>query len=323
MHTQRRTLLRALALLPVAHAARAAGFPTGPVKIIVPGGAGSNPDIQARMIGVELAKGLGQSIVVENVPGAAGILAVQRVTRSAADGHTLLWGFNQLVTMNPNMYTRLPYAADDLLPLGQLGRGGYVLLANKELPVDDVKSLIAYSKANPGKLSYASTGAGSAAHLGIELLRQRFGLDAVHVPYAVGTASTVDLIDGRIHFKLEPPSSGIALLQQGRVKALGVTTPKRFAALPQVPALEESLPGFSITAWVGLFAPKGTPAEVVQKVAAQLSGIVDRPDIRQRFLDMGMVPEWATPEAVTQAIPRETAEWGDVIRKANIKIESK
>lgn len=323
MQTPRRLMLRALALLPMAATVRAAGYPSGPVKIIVPGGAGSNPDIQARMIGLELTKGLGQTIVVENVPGAAGILAVQRLTRSPADGHTLLWGFNQLVTMNPNMYAHLPYSADDLVPLGQLGRGGYVLLANKALPVDDVKGLIAWSKANPGKLSYASTGAGSAAHLGIELLHQRYGLDAVHVPYAVGTASNVDLIDGRIDFKLEPPAPAIALLQQGRVKALGVTTPKRFAALPQVPTLDESLPGFSITGWVALFAPKGTPADVVQKVSTQLASIVERPDIRQRFVDMGMVPDWSPPEAVAQAIPREAAEWGDVIRKANIKIESK
>lgn len=324
MTLTRRSFTAALAAPAAAYApfAGASGFPSEPLKLVVPGAAGSSPDIQARIVAPELSKALGQPVVVEDVPGAAGILAVQRVLRAPADGHTVLWGFNQLVTMNPNMYPKLPYKAADLVPIGLVGRGGYVMLANKALPASDVGELIRWSRQNPGKLSYASTGAGSAAHLGVELLRQRHGLDALHVPYAVGTASTVDLIDGRIDFKLEPPASAVTLLSQGRLKALGVTTPRRFDALPNVPAIAESVPGYAITAWVALFAPRGTPEAAVARLGAELTRIVERPEVNKRFTELGMASSSGSSDSIAQAVRTESAMWADIIQKANIRLEN-
>lgn len=312
----------ATSLAAPAAAQAPADYPSKPVRIIVPAAPGSASESIGRTLGEFFSRKLGQPFVVEPVPGAAGIIGTVRVTRAPADGYTLLMGFNQLVTMNPHLYDKLPYEPQrDLVPVGLIQRGGFLLLVNKDLPVDDVPGLIAMATRSPGKLTYASTGNGSAPHLGMELFKKLTGTDLLHVPYKGGSTALTDLIAGQVQVKIEPKISGLAALKSGKVKIIGVTSRGRFPSLPEVPAVAETVPGFEVAGWNAIWAPAGTPPAVMGRLQQTLAEALTTPQIRDKLVAMGIDPEPAPSDAVIELTRRESAQWASLIRQAGIRAD--
>ena len=302
--------------------AQSSTYPVKPVRIIVPAGPGTAPDTLARIIAEHLARRMQQPFVVDPIAGAAGIIGTAAVARAEPDGYTLMYGYNQLLTINPHLYEKLPYdAAAGFAPVGLVACGGYLLIASPTLDAKDLPGLIALAKRQPGQLVYASTGSGSVANVGMELLKQTTGTDLLHVPYKTGSASTTDLIAGRVHVKLEPVASALPLVRAGKVKALAVTTPKRLAQLPEVATVGETLPGYEISGWHGILVPLRTPAEIVQRLSQELRAVLELAEVRQRLVDMGVEAAVASPSEMAEIIRRESAQWARVIRQAGIKPE--
>lgn len=297
-------------------------WPSKPIRLIVPGGPGSGPDVFARLIGDRLGRRLGQSIVVEPIPGAAGILGTEKALNAAPDGYTFLFGFNQLLTMNPHIYAKLPYdPVGGVAPVSLIGIGGYVLIASPRAPFDDVAGMIKYARAHPGELTYASLGNGSAPHLGMELLKQRAAIDLLHVPYRTGGTANTELMANQIHVKIEPQISAISLVRGGKVKALAVTTGNRMSALPEVPTLKETLPNFELTGWNAVWAPAGTPASIVDQMSRAIQATLQEPELRKRLGDMGVNAQGSMPEELNQLTIQESAQWAKLIREKGIKAD--
>jgi len=326
MYSRRSLIGRSLALglcgLAGGTPRAAAAWPSKPIQIIVPGTSGSAPEIVARLLAEALSTRLSNPVYVEGMPGAAGIIGTDKALKAPADGHTLLYAMNQVATMNPHLYPRLPYdPAKDMAPISLVARGGYVLLAHSGLPASDLPSLIALAKREPGKLAYASTGNGSAFHLGMELLKARCGIDLLHVPFRSGASANTELMAGRVQVRLEPQSSALALIRGGRVKALAVTTPQRLSVLTQVPTVQETLPGFELSGWNALWAPAGTPTPVVERLHAEVQAVLKSDAFRRQLLDLGLTPEGSTPGELAALTARETAQWRALIEKAGIKAD--
>ncbi|HEY4066372.1 MAG TPA: tripartite tricarboxylate transporter substrate-binding protein, partial [Burkholderiaceae bacterium] len=256
-----------------AGAAGAQGYPAKPIRVIVPSSPGGSPDILARMIAAPLGDELGQPLVVETMSGAGGIIGTEKVAKSAPDGYTLLYGFNQVATMNPPLYKKLPYQPErDLAPIGLTLNLSYMWIANNDFAPKTIAELVALNRSKPGSVNYASTGPGSAAHLGGVLLERMSGTQMSHVPYRGNTNS--DLLGGVVQLKLDPVAASIGLVKSGSVKVLAVSSPKRLAILPDVPTVAETLPGYEMTGWQGLWAPVGTPAAIIQRVNAAMVKVV-------------------------------------------------
>lgn len=321
--THRRHLIALLAGMAMAPALFAqTAWPGKPIRLVVPAGAGSGPDIMARLIGDRLGQRLGQPIVVEPTPGASGILGADKALNAAPDGYTFLFGFNQLMTMNPHIYAKLPYdPVKGVAPVSLISKGGYVLIAGPTVPFDDVAGMIQHARAHPGALTYASFGNGSAPHLGMELLKQRAGIDLLHVPYRTSAAANTDLMANQIQVKIETQTSAVALVRSGKVKALAVTTAERLAALPSVPALRESVPGFELTGWNAVWAPAGIPPAVVDQMSRAIRATLQEPELRTRLAEMGLDPQGSTPGELDQLTRQESAQWGKLIREKGIKAD--
>lgn len=327
MYSRRTLLGQSIALglsSLVGNAARAAtaAWPSKPIQVIVPATTGSAPEIVARLIADALSARLSNPVYVEGMPGASGIIGTDKALKAPADGHTLLYAMNQVATMNPHLYPRLPYnPARDMAPISLVARGGYVLLAHSGLPASDLPSLIALAKREPGKLAYASTGNGSAFHLGMELIKAQCGIDLLHVPYRSGANANTELMAGRVQVRLEPQASALALVRGGRVKALAVTTPTRLSVLPQVPTVRETLPGFELSGWNALWAPAGTPAPVIVRLNAEVQQILKSDAFRSHLLQLGLTPEGSTPAELAALTAQETAQWKALIDKTGIKAD--
>lgn len=297
-------------------------WPSKPIRLVVPAGPGSGPDVMARLIGDRLGQRLGQPIVVEPVPGASGILGADKALNAPPDGYTFLFGFNQLMTMNPHIYAKLPYdPVRGIAPVSLISKGGYVLLASTTVPFDDVAGMIKHARAHPGALVYASFGNGSAPHLGMELLKQRANIDLLHVPYRTSAAANTDLMANQIHVKIDTQSSAVPLVRSGKVKALAVTTGTRMSALPEVPTLKETLPGFELTGWNAVWAPAGTPANAVDQMSRAIQATLQEPELRKRLGDMGIDPQGSMPGELEQLTQQESAQWGKLIREKGIKAD--
>ncbi|MCT8179240.1 Bug family tripartite tricarboxylate transporter substrate binding protein [Variovorax sp. CY25R-8] len=326
MYSRRSLIERSLALglsgLAGGAARAASAWPSKPIQVIVPATTASAPEIVARMLAEALSARLSSPVYVEGMPGASGIIGTDKALKAPADGHTLLYAMNQVATMNPHLYPRLPYnPARDMAPISLVARGGYVLLAYSGLPAPDLPSLIALAKREPGKLAYASTGNGSAFHLGMELIKLRCGIDLLHVPYRSGANANTELMAGRVQVRLEPQASALALIRGGRVKALAVTTRQRLPALPQVPTVQDTLPGFELSGWNALWAPAGTPAPVIERLHAEVQAVLGSDAFRRHLLDLGLAPEGSTPGELAALTARETAQWKALIEKTGIKAD--
>lgn len=313
-------LLAGAAMLGGLGLAHAQGYPSKPIRIIVPSSPGGSPDILARLISGPLAEELGQALIVEAIPGAAGIIGTDKVAKASADGYTLLYGFNQVATMNPPLYKKLPYQPErDLLPLGLTLNLAYMWIANSDFEPNTIAELTRLNRAKPGSVNYASTGPGSAAHLGGVLLEKMTGTQMNHIPYRSNT--NPDLLAGVVQLKLDPVAASIGLAKAGKVKVLAVSSPKRLAVLPDVPTVAETVPGYEMTGWQGFWAPAGTPPAIVQRLNAAIVKVIHTPDMQKRIQELGYEPLGSSPKEMADRIRSELASWSAIIKQANIAID--
>ncbi|MEO8486061.1 MAG: tripartite tricarboxylate transporter substrate binding protein [Betaproteobacteria bacterium] len=317
----------ALALALAAGASLAAGvaaaqsWPDKPVRILVPAPAGSSLDVLARAIGEKLKDKFGQPVIVDNKPAAGGTVATGEVVRSAPDGSTILLGFNGPLATGP-LIQKTPYDVQkDLLPVIITSSQPNVLAVNAELPVRTLPELVAWAKANPGKLNFASVGNGSSSHLNAELLKAMAGIDAVHVPFNGSPPAVLSTVQGETQMIFAVMQPLQAQIQAGKLRALAVTTPKRFPLLPELPAIAETYPGFEALAWNGLVVPAGTPPAVVQKINAEVGAILKQPDIVQKMNGFGFDLVGGTPADFAALIRSEAERWTPVVRKLGIKVD--
>ena len=312
-------LALAAALLPLG--ASAQSWPDKPVKILVPAPAGSSLDVLARAIGDKLKDKFGQPVVVENKPAAGGTVATAEVARATPDGSVMLLGFNGPLATGP-LIQKVPYDVQkDLAPVIITSSQPNVLAVNASLPVRTVPELVAWAKANPGKLNYASVGNGSSSHLNAELLKSMAGIEAVHVPFNGSPPAVLSTVQGETQMIFAVMQPLQAQVQAGKLRAIAVTTPRRFPLLPDLPAVAETYPGFEALAWNGLVVPAGTPPAVVQKINAEVDAILKQPEIVQRMNGFGFDLVGGTPADFAALIQSEAERWTPVVKKLGIKVD--
>ena len=298
--------------------ALAQAYPSKPIRIVVGFPPGGGNDIIARMVGAKMQESWGQPVVIDNRPGANSIIATEFVAKSTPDGYTLLVNATGGMSVNPVLYTKLPYdPLRDFVPISMVGSFPLVLVVNPAVPANSVRELIAYAKANPGKLNYS---AGSTAfQVGTEMFKQMTGTDIKHIPYKGSVQSISAVMAGDVQMTIVDSPPLVPQLKSGRVRALAVTTAKRAAAMADLPTIAESVPGYEMALWIGVFAPAGTPGEITSKLNAEVVRIVNLPDIREKLDGMGVEPLGNTSEQVAEWIRREIAKFGPVVKAANIK----
>ena len=301
----------------------AQAYPTKPIRIVVPFPAGGTTDVLARAAAQKLAETLGQPAVVDNRPGAGGNIGAELVAKSAPDGYTLLMGTVGTHAINPGLYPKLPYDhVKDFAPVILVAGVPNVLVINPALPVNSVPELIAYAKANPGKLNFASSGNGTSIHLSAELFKTMAGVQMTHVPYKGSAPALQDLVGGQVQLMFDNLPSSLALIKGGKLKALAVTSGARAAALPDVPTLAESgLPGFEASSWFGLLAPTGTPSSVIAKLNGEIAKWLATPEAKEKLLAQGANAAGGTAEEFAQFIAAETAKWQKVVKESGAKVD--
>lgn len=311
------------ACLALPLAANAQGWPTKqPIKFIVvypPGGAS---DVTARLIGAKLGEVLGTTVIIENKPGANGIIATEFVAKSAPDGYTMLMANLGPNALNPVVYKKLPYdAIKDFAGVTLTTIVPQVVVVNQDLPIKSISELITYSKANPSKVSFGSAGHGASNHLSGELLNSLGGIKMQHVPYKGDAPSLVDLIGGSIQLALPTTVAGLPQVRSGKLRAIGVTSKKRLESLPDVAAVAETLPGYEAVSWGGVMVPAGTPKEIVNRLNVEINKILKMPDIVAKLEGLGAIIVGSTPEEFDKYVKDEIAKWGKVARDNNIAID--
>jgi len=301
---------------------RAQSFPSRPVRLIVPYAPGGGADTTARLIAPRLQEALGETVVVENRPGASGVIGDETVAKAAPDGHTLLIGaFAHAV--NPSLLPKMPYRTpEDFAPISLLVTVPELMVITPSHPARTVADLVAMAKAEPGKLFYASSGNGSAQHLAAELFKLRTGTDIGHVPYKGGGLAIVDVAAGHVPFYFGNMSAALPQARAGKVRALAVTSAQRSPAAPDVPTMAEAgVTGCEISEWNALIAPAATPSMIVQRLHAEVAKILREPEIKARFADLGADAVGSTPEELALFLKAEMQKWAEVVKAANIKVE--
>ncbi len=299
--------------------AQAQAYPSKPITLVVPNPPGGVVDTSARLVGDPLGKLLGQPVVIENKGGASGNIAYQQVALAQKDGYTLLISYSAYHVGNPAMFAKLPWAQKDFVPVALLTAATNVIAAHPSVPATNLKEFIAYAKANPGKLNFASQGNGSLSHVGTALLEQTTGIDMTHVPYKGSGAAIQDVLGGQVQVFMTTPPSVMQHVQAGKLKAFAVTGKTRHPGLPNVPTTAEAgLAGFELEAWVGLFAPAGTPAAVVQQLTDKVKLALATPEAKAMADRTGIELRYLGPDALAALVQRETAYWGQLIKAKNI-----
>jgi tripartite-type tricarboxylate transporter receptor subunit TctC len=300
-------------------AAFAQSFPTKPVRIVVPFGTGMIDGV-ARLVSEQLSRKWGQPVVIENKPGAGGNIGAEFVARAPADGHTLLMG-GPSVVVNTVLYDRVPYALmKDLVPVTQVANAPFVVVVHPSVPARSLSELIAYAKANPGKLNYGSGGSGTSAHLSGELLKLKAGLDIVHIPHKGGAATLTELLAGRVQLAVDASSLYMQFIEKGDLRAIAAPKATRIESLPNVPTASESgLDGFETGAWAGLLAPGGTPAAIVQQISRDVAAIVKLPETRAAWSKLGIEAVGSSPDQFGTFMQVELQKWSEVIRASGAK----
>jgi len=307
----------------ISMAAWGQSYPNRPVRIIVHWPPGQATDIAARVVAEKLQQQLGQPFVADNRPGAGGSIGTDAVAKAVPDGYTLLAASSGPISIMPNLQ-KVPYdPLKDLQPVSLIALAPFALVTHPSFPAKNAAEFVALVRANPDKYTFSSSGTGATAHLVSELFNSMAGLKARHVPYKGSAPALSDLMGGQIDYTLETVASLAGHIKAGRLKALGVTSGKRTAALPDVPTLAEAanIPGYDIGAWIGYAAPPGTPKEVTAKLSAEIAKAMQAPDLRERYLSLGMDPASNTPEEMTSFLRNEQARYGSIIKNANIKVE--
>lgn len=305
----------------VVSAAAQSAYPSRPVRLVAPFAPGGVVDTVSRVVAQKLSESLGQPVIVDNKPGAGGNIGAEFVSKSAPDGYTLLMGSIGTHAINVSLYPNLPYdAVRDFLPVSLATTNTNLVVVNPSFPVASIAELIAYAKANPGKLNYGTAGAGSSQHLAGELFKTMAGIDLVHVPYKGAGPAIIDLLAGQIPLMFVDTSTSLPHVRAGRLRALAVTSAKRDPQLPNVPTVAESgLPGFEVNAWFGVFVPAGTPREIVNRLNADIVRGLAAPEVRERLLALGVEPVTSTPEQFAAFVKSEIAKWGRVVRQSGAR----
>ena len=294
-----------------------------PVRIVVPFAAGGPTDVIARVLAPKLAASLKRTVIVDNRVGATGAIGASFVAKSAPDGDTLLLGTSSIMAASPNLAINLPFdPVADFAPVSLVATIENILVVHPSVPAKTVKELIAYAKANPGKLTYASSGIGSTYHLGAELFRSQTGIEWTHVPYKGAAPAIQDVLAGHVDLMFDNTSSAIPNIKAGRVRALGVASLKRYPGLPDLPTIaEEGVPGYETTIWLGLFVPAKTPAAVVQKLSSEVEEAVNSPEYKERMTALDMQPRVSSPQELADYLKSDLAKWAKVVKEAGIKPE--
>jgi tripartite-type tricarboxylate transporter receptor subunit TctC len=305
-----------------AAAADTAQFPVKPIRIVVPFGAGSNTDVLARTVAVRMTEHWNQQVVVDNRPGAGGNIGTDLVAKAPPDGYTIVLGAASVLAINQSLYSQMPYDSNTAFaPITNMVKTTNVLIVAPSLPVKSVQELIAYGKANPGKLTYASAGAGGTIHLSGELFKSMTGITMEHIAYKSSPLAHIDMIAGQVHVMFDAMPTALPQIKAGRLRAVAVTTAKRSPQMPELPTVGETVPGFEATGWFGYAAPARTPKEVVAALNKEIVRILALPDVRERLIAQGAEPVGDTPEQFAQYIKSEAAKWGKVIKTLNLKID--
>jgi tripartite-type tricarboxylate transporter receptor subunit TctC len=303
--------------------AQAQSFPSKPLRLIVPFAVGGSSDVMARGLAKQLSDQLGTQVVVENRPGGGGGVAMEAVVKSAADGHTLLYGTIGTNSVAPVLFKNLPVdPVRDLLPVSLLALNPSVLIVNANLPIHTLGELIAYAKANPGKLSYASAGNGSISHLATELLKTTAQIDVLHIPYKGGGAASSDLLAGNVSMMIETITNAMTLVKSGKVRAIANSGSKRWPTAPDLPTfIESGVPGFQVDSWTGLFVASGTPKPLVDRLNAELVKAARDPSYRAAMNNIGVEAASSSPEAFASFVRSEMNKWAQVVQITGTKVD--
>ena len=315
-------LLIALALALTPSVGFSQAYPNKPVKVIVTFPPGGTPDIYGRVLSQELSNLWKQAVVVENKAGASGTIGTDFVAKAMPDGYTLLFAADASITIAPLLYSKNPYdPVRDLAPIVNAASGPFVIMAHPSFPANNIKELLALAKAQPGKLSYASSGAGGQQHLTMETIKSMGGIDMLHIPYKGFGQGVTDVLANQVPLIVGGITASIGLTQSGKLKALGITGTKRSNFFPNVGTVAETLPGFEITAWYGFMAPAGTPRDVISKINEDVVSIIKRPDFQARLARDAIDPVGNTPEQFAAQIKTDLAMWTKIVKAAGAKLD--
>jgi tripartite-type tricarboxylate transporter receptor subunit TctC len=324
LHSRYAVLLTSLVALalPAAQALAQKSYPNKAIRMIVPFAPGGSNDIMGRLVAAKLTESMGQQVVVDNRPGASGIVGTDLAAKAAPDGYTVLV-MSLTFTVNPSIRSKLPYDTEkDLVPVTLIASAPLILVVHPSLPVKSVKEFIAYAKANPGKLNFGSGGPGSTPHLAGEMLKTMAGLEMTHVPYKGGGPALADLLGGQIQLMLENIPSTLPFVKSGKLRVLAVTSKKRSPTVPDVPTLDEAaLKGYELTGWNGLFVPRGTPRAIVNQLHAETVKALAAPDVKERLAAMSAEPGGESPEKFAVFIKAEIGKWAKIAKEAGLKVE--
>ena len=313
-------LLATAALCLTTVAATAQGFPSKPIRLVVTFPAAGAPDILARLFADKAQ--LGQPVVVDNVPGAGGNIGADKVAKAPADGYTLVMGTVGTHSINGALYAKMPYdMVKDFTPVAHIASAPNLLVVTNDLPVKTVAELITYMKANPNKLSFGSPGIGTSVHVSGELFKSLTGTQMQHVPYKGRQFAIPDLVGGQIQLMFDNMPSALPMAKEGKIRALAQTTAKRSTAAPDVPTVAETVPGFEATTWFAMFAPAGTPKDVVARINAELVRVFKLPDVVDKLKTLGLEPAVGTPEDLGRYQASEIVKWAKVVKDSGAKAE--
>ena len=317
------TFTCAFAALLAMDAGAQATYPNHPIRLVVPFPAAGTTDILARAVAQRLSDAWGQQVVVDNRPGAGGNIGSELVAKAAPDGYTLLMGTVGTHAINPSLYSHMPYDhVKDFAPVILVAGVPNVLVVNPSLPVNSVQELIAYARANPGKLNFASSGSGTSIHLSGELFKVMTGVQMTHVPYKGSAPALTDLMGGQVQLMFDNLPSSLAFIKANKLRALAVTSATRAAALPDVPTMQEAgVPGFEASSWFGVLAPAGTPHDIVTKLNGAIAAWLASPDAKEKLATQGAIAAGGTPDAFVKHIADESAKWAKVVKASGAHVD--
>jgi len=316
-------LFAGLAFAVCAPGVDAQAWPSKPIKWVVPFAPGGTTDILARTVAEKLQGVLGQPVVIDNKPGAGGAVGAEFTAKAAPDGYTIMGGTISTHAINASLYTKLPYdPVKDFAPITLIARVPNMLVVNPAVPAKDVKELIALLKATPGKYTFASSGNGTSQHLSGELFKSMAGVDMQHIPYKGSPPALQDVVGGQVTMTFDNITTAWPLAKAGKLRALAVTTAKRSTVAPDVPTLAEAgLPGFEVGSWQGVFAPAGTPPEIVRRLNAEIVKILNLPDVREKLGGLGAEIVADSPEEFAALVRGEVVKWADVVKKSGARVD--
>ena len=311
-----------LVCLPLAAAAQASDFPNKAIRLVVPFPPGGATDAAARLVAVKMSEHWGQPVLVDNRAGAGGNVGSDLVAKSPADGYTLVMGVTGSHAINTSLYSRMPYdPVTDFVAISQVAVVPNVLVVHPSVPAKNLAELVALAKKEPGKLNYASLGNGTAAHLGMEMLKSEAGVDITHVPYKGSAPAVSDLLGGQVQMMVDGLPSALPHVKAGKLRAIALTSLRRSPSLPDLPTISETYPGFYADAWSGLFAPKGTPQPVVNKLSAEVQRILKLPDVREKLAALGAEPVGSTQAEFAAHVKKEIDKWARVVKTSGAKVD--